>query len=586
MPKSKRASRIRGRASATSSRGRSGGSRRLLSLWVALALPIALLLVGTLAPVGLARSAEKDSLREQRKAQKLAEREKRRADHRAEREARVFTHVNGGVRIGCTGIQWIYTNFPPAAGNTVVQEVTINHDRTARARSTFTFDGSSGTNTTPLMAPPGHYQIDTWAHWRTNGARGHFDIRGKVTCPPMPAFTIEKLQTIEGSDAPFTQSQLKGLPGQTVDYEILVTNTGNVPLTLGSLADSKCDGGTLSGGPEGGTLLVGASTTYTCSHLLGPADQTACSYTNSASITATPPPSDAAPFSHTSNTVVVFVPCPAFTIFKLQRVAGGGGFFTMSPLEALPGATIEYELLVKNAGNVPLSMGVLSDPHCDSGTIAGGPSGPLAPGASTTYTCSHVLDPADEAAGSYSNSATLTGTPPEGEGSPVEHTSNTVVVTVTKEPGPPPPGGGEQPPVGGPNPGGQTPTGGVASGSTSTVTTPSSTGVLAFASATVPALTGPQGCARGRVTIRIKSAGVASVIFYLDGHRLRRLTAHSARHGQLTLVIDTSHLKIGRHRLLAKFTMKAASSAKVTHASRAINLLRCASGAVSPHFTG
>ena len=337
MPKSNRQSRIRGPASAAASRGRPGGARRLLSLWVALALPIALLLVGTLAPVGLARSAEKEGLREQRKAQKLAEREKRRADHKAEREASVFTHVNGGVRIGCTGIQWIYTNFPPATGNSVVQEVTINHDRTARARTTFTFDGPSGTNTTPLMAPPGHYQIDTWARWRTNGARGHFDIRGKVTCPPTPAFTIEKLQTIEGSDAPFRQSQLKGLPGQTVDYEIVVNNTGNVPLTLGSLADSKCDGGTLSGGPEGGTLLVGASTTYTCSHLLNPADQAACSYTNSASILATPPAIDGAPLSHTSNTVVVFVPCPAFTIFKLQRIAGGSGFFTTSPLEALPG---------------------------------------------------------------------------------------------------------------------------------------------------------------------------------------------------------------------------------------------------------
>ncbi len=569
----------------------------MLSAWLALALPLALLLVGTFVPAGLARPAGEGAA--ERKAQHAVEREQRRneriAQRESQREAKRLAAVGGSVRFSCTGIRWTYAGFPDQPGNRVEQQITINHNHDARTRSVFTFDGSTGTNTTPLMAPPGKYQIDTWAYWRTNGVRGHFDIRGKVKCPPTAAFTIEKLQRIQGSGGSFTTSELKGLPGQTVQYEMIVRNTGNVPLTLGPLTDPKCDGGTLSGGPVGGTLPVEGSATYTCSHLLTAADQEARSYTNSASVTATPPESAGAPVEHTSNTVVVAIPSPAFTIFKLQRIAGGGGFFTMAGLEALPGSTIDYEVIVKDTGNVPLTMGPLSDPKCDAGTIAGGPGGaPLAPGASTTYTCSHVLNAADEAAGSYTNTATLTGTPPDGEGSQITNTSNTVVVTVTTNPGPPTPRGGggegEIPGGGGPTPGTPTPGGGTASGTTSTVTptsTPtSSSGVLAFASATVPALVGPQGCARGRVTIRIKSAGVMSVIFYLDGHRIKRLTAHSAKRGQLTLVIDTSRLKVGRHRLLAKFTMKAASSARVTHASRAINLLRCASGAVTPRFTG
>ena len=47
-----------------------------------------------------------------------------------------------------------------------------------------------------------------------------------------PGFTIEKLQEISGVGTAFTSSPLTGKLGQTVDYEILVTNTGNEALTL------------------------------------------------------------------------------------------------------------------------------------------------------------------------------------------------------------------------------------------------------------------------------------------------------------------------------------------------------------------
>ena len=48
--------------------------------------------------------------------------------------------------------------------------------------------------------------------------------------PTVATFTIEKLQKIEG-EASYTKSKLTGAEiGQTVDYEIIVKNTGNVPL--------------------------------------------------------------------------------------------------------------------------------------------------------------------------------------------------------------------------------------------------------------------------------------------------------------------------------------------------------------------
>ena len=143
--------------------------------------------------------------------------------------------------------------------------------------TTFSFDGPSATQTTAIDATPGADLIDADAEWRTNGLKGGFDISAKVPCPSAPSFSIEKLQKIAGRNDEYTSSPLSGQVGQTVDYEILVTNTGNVPLTLG-FTDPNCDPGTLSGGPGSEALAVGASTTYLCTHLLDRADETAGSY--------------------------------------------------------------------------------------------------------------------------------------------------------------------------------------------------------------------------------------------------------------------------------------------------------------------
>jgi hypothetical protein len=124
---------------------------------------------------------------------------------------------------------------------------------------------------------------------------------------------------------------------------------------------------------------------------------------------------------------------PAFSIEKLQEVAGSGGGFTKSKLSTKVGETINYEVVVTNTGNVGLHFSTLGDEHCEA--ITGGPGkNPLPPEegskSSATYRCQHTLTAQDLVAGSYSNSASDTGTPPQGGGSPVTHTSNTVVVEV------------------------------------------------------------------------------------------------------------------------------------------------------------
>jgi hypothetical protein len=284
----------------------------------------------------------------------------------------------------------------------------------------------------------------------------------------------------------------------------------------------------------------------------------------------------------------VVVKCAAdlgLEVEKLQKIAGASATYTSSPLSGQAGQAVDYEVLARNAGNVPLSLGAFSDPGCDAATISGGPgSEPLAPGATATYLCTHLLNAADAAVGSYPNAVSLTGTPPQGEGSPVSQTSNTVLVEVTQASPPP------NPPANNPQPN--------TTGSSSTPTPSSGTlpfssaqpprsGVLAFSSTTVPRLQGPQGCVRGKFHASVRAAGVGSVSFYLDGRKLRRMTAHSARRGLLSITIDPTRLKVGPHRLLARITMvKAPAASRAVTASRSMTVLRCASAAITPKFTG
>jgi hypothetical protein len=74
--------------------------------------------------------------------------------------------------------------------------------------------------------------------------------------------TIEKLQRIGG--AAFTTSELTAKVGETVDYEIIVKNTGETSLALSNFTDAGCTN--IAGGAS--TLATGASTTWTCEHKL------------------------------------------------------------------------------------------------------------------------------------------------------------------------------------------------------------------------------------------------------------------------------------------------------------------------------
>jgi uncharacterized repeat protein (TIGR01451 family) len=281
--------------------------------------------------------------------------------------------------------------------------------------------------------------------------------------------------------------------------------------------------------------------------------------------------------------------CPPNPKFEIEKLQSLGGPFTTDPLTGNVGQTVLYEMVITNTGNTPLTFSNFSDTVCDPGTIAGVPIAPVEPLESFTVVCAHQITAADATKGSLVNIAKITGTPEEGEGSPVEHESNQVVVTpkgegreIEKEKTPEEPKGVVPPPTTNP-----TPKSGVLGTSGASSTSSSKSGVLGFASATVPSLHGPQGCVRNGFTASVKSAGVKSVVFYLDGHLLRTIGSSSARKGLLSLYIPVSKLKVGAHRVKATITMKPVSSGgKAAKASRSLTVVRCHSAVITPHFTG
>ena len=104
--------------------------------------------------------------------------------------------------------------------------------------------------------------------------------------PNSPSFTMRKLEA-DPSSPTFGAGPIDANVGDTIRYEIIVTNTGNEPLDL-ALVDTLCTGVSgPTGNVTGNTLAVGGSATWTCSHVVVAADFP--TYVNVAQVTGTPP---------------------------------------------------------------------------------------------------------------------------------------------------------------------------------------------------------------------------------------------------------------------------------------------------------
>jgi len=330
------------------------------------------------------------------------------------------------IVFGCSKIVFEYAGFPEVEKANVVTE-RLRADGTNEFTEKFEFTGGAGSSEVTIPAPlaSGLHKLTAEAHWNTNGVvgeSGKHKEHVKCGAESKPEFTVGKAQQIAGSSSPFSPEKLTGKLGQTVDYQITVSNTGNVPLTLGAFMDPGCDPGTVAGPAEGTAVAPGAKVVYTCSHLLSGGGL----YTNVASAEATY--EGGRTEVHESNKVVANVVLEArLSLSKTQEIKGSGAGFTASTLTASVGQMVLYQITAKNTGNTSLDITEFTDIYCEG--ISPGPGVTLVPGQAVVYTCSERLTSIPEG-NYYTNVAFIKGAGTEGASA--ETASNAVMVKVTE----------------------------------------------------------------------------------------------------------------------------------------------------------
>ena len=240
------------------------------------------------------------------------------------------------------------------------------------------------------MTSVGTYSNEASIEGNCNGVEQKTSNKVTVKVTAKPAFTIEKQQKIAGESS-YTSAEKNAEVGQTMNYLVVVKNTGNVSLKFSTLKDSGCEGILPSGTSE---LAAGKEESFTCSHTLSSAG----TYNNEASIEG-----NEGTGTKTSNKVTVKIPPkPAYTIEKPQRLSGENAY-NKNELSGKYGQKVEYKILVKNTGNIPLTFGALKDTGCENISPSGATE--VGVGKEQAFTCEHTL----AATGSYSNEASIEG---------------------------------------------------------------------------------------------------------------------------------------------------------------------------------
>jgi uncharacterized repeat protein (TIGR01451 family) len=272
--------------------------------------------------------------------------------------------------------------------------------------NTATASGTPPNSTTPLTSPPSTVT---------------------VTASPNPSLTVVK----SASDS---NGQLITVLtfGQVINYAFVVTNTGNVTLNNITVADTAFNG---SGTPPvvscpSTTAAPGGQIHCTATYTVTQADVDAGVLTNTAVATGIPPGSTTPVTSPPSTVMVPAEQSPSLTVDK-----------TADPTSvSAAGDTVSFNFTITNTGNVTLHGVVVNEgTFTGTGTLSGltytwpGTPGVLIPGQQATATVTYVVTQADVDAGTISNTATASGTPP-GSTTPVTSPSSTATVTATPAP--------------------------------------------------------------------------------------------------------------------------------------------------------
>ena len=271
-------------------------------------------------------------------------------------------------------------------------------------------------------------------------------LADSVTVSMTATPSISILKTKVEDDGPNDKMDV----GETIDYTITITNTGNVTLDNITLTETLTDGKgivkdllnemTLVGINDATTtqtsitsLEVGDKATYNVSYTVTQPAMNSGKVTNVATVTATAPDGTTLPTESSAEIESLMGQAPAMVVTK-----------TASPTtdNFILGDTITYTIRVENTGNVELtdvvvtdnalvdqageSLSLTDEPTYDgSGTF----DGILSVGETVDFTATFTVNQQAINAGGVSNTASATAIAPDGES--ITEDSNTATSTIT-----------------------------------------------------------------------------------------------------------------------------------------------------------
>ncbi len=204
--------------------------------------------------------------------------------------------------------------------------------------------------------------------------------------------------------------------GDTVTYTISGSNNGTVTLHSVSVSDPLVSG--LSCTPTTpATLAPAATISCTGTHVVTQAEVDAGSFVNTATISGLSPSNT--PVAKTATATVTASAASSLSLTKSATPTSG----------VVAGDSVGYTISGRNTGAVTLHNVTVSDPLVSGLTCTPAAPATLAPNATISCTGTHVVTQAEVDAGSFVNTATISGlTPTNG---PVSKTANATVTAAT-----------------------------------------------------------------------------------------------------------------------------------------------------------
>ena len=218
-----------------------------------------------------------------------------------------------------------------------------------------------------------------------------------------------------------------GAVGDVVTWRFTVVNTGASTLAGVTVTEQLAgvSGLTWSWPGAAGVLAPGARAPATATYALTQADVDAGSVVNTA--TASGQPANGRTASSAAAATVAVASAPAVALTKTGTLAAG--------TTGAVGDQVTYSFTIRNSGNQTLTGLAVTDGLAGLTTISYGPwpttAGTLAPGQQATATATYRLTQADVDAGSVANTASASGTPPDGA---VVRASSSTTVPVAAAP--------------------------------------------------------------------------------------------------------------------------------------------------------